>query len=1268
MFGGFDLGDAKTNWAEQIEEEVALPERSEEIVGDVKTVTEYHLNDENRRVKTVSRFKVSKKRIPKSVLERRKWTRFGQDADMSIEDLMSKTTYYDDEITMQFLRSRTGELLEFANSEFSGLDTQRSTMQFRMCRFCKSMDHWSTQCPYRDVFEEEKAKEAAADAGAQSGGDLQSSRAGVYVAPALRGLGAGSKLAMDSLQRRDDNTVRVTNLPEDISDVVLKELFSQVGKVVRLYLARDKVTQRCKGYAFVSYMSRTDAQKAIDELSVVVTEAMVIPKEEESFGRKASYTPAMKQAQTNRNKIHYQNANINSSRDSSRIASSHRSSKKKRIILALYIILVLLLIILAIVLPLNLTNEDNPYAQLLFENDITLNGSVMMHLANQSKPVNASLIEKLELFCYEKSNSTNPCFANFSTVEYATDYFIPRFKKSVVNTKFCEQFDCHLDTVEHLAIDEENVNFDFAVHLKLNGTRFSDFLSMSTSEFMKNVDSNFEKILDNPFRDYHKNITIVLELKQICQIFHIDCAKLFWENIYSSANLKKEDDKSATFIMDWMSQFRPPIAYKVCEEVSGFVCKSDGIRIRQSKVCDGIKHCLDGSDEQACEKCQTTFSCINNDGNLTCVRGDQVCDPRSKCHLEDDEFSNLCNTSVEKCKIMNHFPCADSYHCIPNEWICDGEKQCPNGDDESFCGIYECKNNAHWCNGRCIPQWKLCDGINDCHDKSDEMNCTCEQCSGDGILLCSGPVGQCISENRICDGRTDCPNEEDESGCPGWCLVEEEPEKITCSTNSEHMCNNEKDCVDGSDEDHQLCSCDDSDGFFCKSNNETKFNSCKPSSFRCDGFVDCEGETDETDCDSCFNNPKAFYCNVTRTCFPESVRCDGEVHCPDYSDEDFCSCSVCKSQKHSTYMCRERNRCLLAKYVCDPYSKYHCPGDPKEKNIRPITMMHQSLYGALCASDPLSAMAALMDPLLANKDTTFTKIFVGGLPYHTNDRTLREYFEQFGEIEEAVVITDRQTGKSRGYGFVTMKDRPSAERACKEPNPIIDGRKANVNLAYLGAKPRNNLHLGFPLPLPQAAAAMPALFPANRLGVQQIYYPTSQLIASPTGLILPQLSSSTAPSAAAQHAGLYSDYNSVAAVAAAAAAAASYAPSTNAGSLGNQYPPVPGDPYAYAALAAAYGLVPGVGQSAAFPSATNGSSNGSNGIGGSGGGGGPFAVGSAASVASVLQQVSANQMSSTGGGSATMTASAVVNAYSSSSASSSASALQSAAIAAFERQ
>lgn len=51
-------------------------------------------------------------------------------------------------------------------------------------------------------------------------------------------------------------------------------------------------------------------------------------------------------------------------------------------------------------------------------------------------------------------------------------------------------------------------------------------------------------------------------------------------------------------------------------------------------------------------------------------------------------------------------------------------------------------------------------------------------------------------------------------------------------------------------------------------------------------------------------------------------------------------------------------------------------------------------------------------------DTTFTKIFVGGLAWETQRETMRRYFEQFGEILEAVIITDKQTGRSKGYGFV----------------------------------------------------------------------------------------------------------------------------------------------------------------------------------------------------------------------------------------------------------
>ncbi|XP_068634809.1 uncharacterized protein [Aristolochia californica] len=84
-------------------------------------------------------------------------------------------------------------------------------------------------------------------------------------------------------------------------------------------------------------------------------------------------------------------------------------------------------------------------------------------------------------------------------------------------------------------------------------------------------------------------------------------------------------------------------------------------------------------------------------------------------------------------------------------------------------------------------------------------------------------------------------------------------------------------------------------------------------------------------------------------------------------------------------------------------------------------------------------------------DTTYTKIFVGGLAWETHRETMKRYFEQFGEIQEAVVITDKNTGRSKGYGFVTFKDTDAATRACQDPSPVIDGRRANCNLASLGA-------------------------------------------------------------------------------------------------------------------------------------------------------------------------------------------------------------------------
>lgn len=59
-------------------------------------------------------------------------------------------------------------------------------------------------------------------------------------------------------------------------------------------------------------------------------------------------------------------------------------------------------------------------------------------------------------------------------------------------------------------------------------------------------------------------------------------------------------------------------------------------------------------------------------------------------------------------------------------------------------------------------------------------------------------------------------------------------------------------------------------------------------------------------------------------------------------------------------------------------------------------------------------------PYGAGGDTTYTKVFVGGLAWETKSESLRRYFEQFGDIIEAVVITDKHTARSKGYGFVSL--------------------------------------------------------------------------------------------------------------------------------------------------------------------------------------------------------------------------------------------------------
>ncbi|MDJ0841098.1 MAG: RNA-binding protein [Acidobacteriota bacterium] len=80
-------------------------------------------------------------------------------------------------------------------------------------------------------------------------------------------------------------------------------------------------------------------------------------------------------------------------------------------------------------------------------------------------------------------------------------------------------------------------------------------------------------------------------------------------------------------------------------------------------------------------------------------------------------------------------------------------------------------------------------------------------------------------------------------------------------------------------------------------------------------------------------------------------------------------------------------------------------------------------------------------------------IYVGNLPFKTSDDDLRDLFQQYGEVTSARVIIDRDTGRSRGFGFVEMADDGSASEAIQNlDNSDFDGRNLKVN----EARPRNN--------------------------------------------------------------------------------------------------------------------------------------------------------------------------------------------------------------------
>nr|GEV58206.1 UBP1-associated protein 2C-like [Tanacetum cinerariifolium] len=96
----------------------------------------------------------------------------------------------------------------------------------------------------------------------------------------------------------------------------------------------------------------------------------------------------------------------------------------------------------------------------------------------------------------------------------------------------------------------------------------------------------------------------------------------------------------------------------------------------------------------------------------------------------------------------------------------------------------------------------------------------------------------------------------------------------------------------------------------------------------------------------------------------------------------------------------------------------------------------------------LSAVRSIVDT-----DPSHRKLFIRGIGWDTTTTTLKSVFEQYGEVDEGLVIVEKATNKSKGYGFVTFKHVDGAVKALVEPSKKIDGRITVVRKVYVGNVP-----------------------------------------------------------------------------------------------------------------------------------------------------------------------------------------------------------------------
>ncbi|EMD31994.1 hypothetical protein CERSUDRAFT_119299 [Gelatoporia subvermispora B] len=263
----------KTSWADDVDE-LEQPHKGEDFVDEngIRTTIEYTINDEGKKVKITRKIKrvLQKEIVDHTVAERKSWTKFGQEKG-SKPGPDRATTTVGENVSLKLSAGNKSSEPEPSAEQAMKNNLVRAGAGKVVCRLCKG-DHFTAKCPYKDSLPGLEGGDTPPFGGDDTGTPAEPAAAapstgGKYVPPSMRGArGPGESMGRPGGSRDDMPTLRVTNISEDTQENDLRELFSRFGRVARVYVGRDRETGAGKGFAFVSFESKGDAQLAMEKM------------------------------------------------------------------------------------------------------------------------------------------------------------------------------------------------------------------------------------------------------------------------------------------------------------------------------------------------------------------------------------------------------------------------------------------------------------------------------------------------------------------------------------------------------------------------------------------------------------------------------------------------------------------------------------------------------------------------------------------------------------------------------------------------------------------------------------------------------------------------------------------------------------------------------------------------------------------------------------------------------------------------------------------